>query len=181
MVSLIGIDPGARGIAYTVLKEGRLITGEVVDLLQEKKYNKVSAVDISDLIMTWFENTLRPQIEFHKPKVIAIERPYRGKMILVFGFLLGVLKYYCKEKDIQVLGILPSTYKKKLELCRGDYDKNKEAVIRFMTVREKSALEEYVWADDKQKGDFADAYALSVYVAENVLKNNKKRKRDDQE
>lgn len=184
MVSVIGIDIGARGIAYTVVDgNGKLMDGEVVDLLQSNNYNKTNALVIADRILQWFKRHIEPQINRRKPLIVAVERPFKGKMAIPFGALYAALQLYCQDMGIQVMGIMPGVYKKKLGICRGNYDGNKQAAIGFMIGREQTNLENYEFENQKHRGDFADAYCLAVYVVNNLLTSNdgisRKRKRSD--
>lgn len=181
---MIGIDIGARGIAYTVVDgDGKLLDGEVIDLLQSNNYNKTNALVIADRILIWLKKYIMPQIEKRRPLIVAIERPFKGKMAIPFGTLYGVLQFYCQDIGTQIIGVMPGVYKKKLAICRGNYDGNKLAAIAFMMSRELTNIENYQFENQKHKGDFADAYCLAVYVVNNLLTPNdgisRKRKRSN--
>lgn len=172
---ILSIDPGIRGLAWTLIEKGKVIEGDVTDLCAkiDKDYNEVSNEEIIDLLIRWWKDNCDGFFTCGT-RVVAIEKQlvlphdtHKGRMIAVECML--AMKF--KECGFKVHFQDPKAARRRIGVTGGTH-RYKKQMVRERLEEVNSGLTENVVGYDhfspKNRGDVADAALTGLVMYEKL-------------
>jgi hypothetical protein len=169
-MKVIGIDPGVRGLAWSMWEGNKLIDGGVTDLCagSQDNYNTISDKDCLNRILKWF-HMFGSKFMLFKPDVVVMEEQRvvqtdkrKGRMVGVLWALSILFGAICND----IRWVSPRMVKMRFGIAKKNYVANKKASVEMFKKLHPEVLEMecFKGLSPKHQGDLADACWMALFI-----------------